>query len=62
MSMKSILSVKITDNGRHWHKEIRVFGVPVYHRHDYTEEDKKRTIGFSSMPYVPVDVDEDWEE
>ncbi len=43
----------------HWHKEIRVFGVPVYHRHDYTDEEKKRAIGFNSMPYAPVDVDED---
>ncbi len=59
--MKSILSVKITDKGRHWQKEVRVFGVLVYHRHDYTEEDKRRTIGFNSMPYAPVDVDEDWE-
>lgn len=54
----------VTDKGQHWHKEIRVFGVLVYHRHDYTEENKKRTVGFNSMPYAHTDVDEDdrWEE
>ncbi len=60
--MKSILSVKITDKGRHWHKEIRVFGVLVYHRHDYIEENQRRAVGFNTMPYAPIDIDEDWEE
>ncbi len=60
--MKSILSVNITDKGKHWCKEIRIFGMLVYSRHDYSEGDKHRTIGFNSVSYAPIEVDEDWEE
>lgn len=62
--MKGIFSVEITDKGEHWHKEIRIFGVLVYHRHDYTKGGRQRTCGFNTMPYAPVDVSEDdgWED
>lgn len=60
--MKGIFSVKITDEGEYWYKEIRIFGVLVYSRHDFTHENKRRQIGFNSLPYSPIEIDDDYYE
>lgn len=59
--MKSILSIKITDTGKHWRKEIRLFGITVYSRHDFTEESEKRQIGFNTYPIAPIDIEDEEE-
>lgn len=55
------LSIEITDEGKHWRKEIRLFGLLIYSRHDYAEEIVKRPIGFTSYPYSPIEI-EDYDE
>ena len=58
----TIIRIKIEDSGAHWHKRIWLFGIPVYHRHDYTKGEANRTVGFNAMPYNPIDVDDEYEE
>ncbi len=60
--MRSIVSIKITDKGKHWHKEVRIFGVLVYSRHDYTECERQAPIGFTVFPSTLVNVEEDYYE
>jgi len=39
----TIIEVSIHDEGDHWHKTVKLFGLTVYHRHDFTKgADKKR--------------------
>lgn len=33
----SLISIRINDDGKHWNEEIRIFGILVYRRHDYTQ-------------------------
>lgn len=59
----TLLKITINDDGEHWDKEISVFGIVVYHRHDFTKEPEKRsrTVGFNVMPSDPVEIeDEDY--
>lgn len=59
----ALLHIKITDNGKHWEKEVRILGIKVYHRHDYTSQPAVRKIGFTSYQDVPVEIeDEDYYE
>lgn len=62
----TLLKITINDDGEHWDKKISVFGIVVYHRHDFTKEPEKRsrTVGFNVMPSDPVKIeDEDcWSE
>ena len=58
----AIVRITINDNGEHWHKRIWLFGIPLYHRHDYTKGESNRTIGFNTMSYNPIDVDDEYEE
>lgn len=55
----TVVRIEIKDCGGHWHKKVWVFGIPVYHRHYYSEKPQNRTVGFNVMPYNPVDVDDD---
>lgn len=32
-----MIKIDIHDDGEHWHKTMKVFGITVYHRHDYTK-------------------------
>lgn len=62
----TLLKITINDDGEHWHKTVKLFGLTVYHRHDFTKEPEKRsrTVGFNVMPSDPVEIeDEDcWSE
>lgn len=50
-------------NGEHWHKRVSVFGIPIYHRHDFTKNAEKRSVGFNMLAAVSGETeDEDWEE
>lgn len=56
----TLIKISINDNGEHWEKKISLFGICVYHRHDFTKNaDKKKTVGFNVMPSDPVDVDDE---
>lgn len=56
-----LVSITITDNGEHWEKKIRILGIPVYHRHDYTKEPQRRAVGFQVFESNLVEVvDEDY--
>lgn len=56
----TIIEVSFHDEGEHSHKTVKLFGLTVYHRHDFTKNaDKKKTVGFNVMPSDPVDVDEE---
>lgn len=57
----TLIKISINDNGEHWEKKISVFGICVYHRHDFTKEPEKRAVGFDTAASVPGDVeDEDY--
>lgn len=43
----SLVSIKINDDGQHWDKQIRICGVLVYHRHDYTRGKENPKVGFA---------------
>lgn len=60
----SLIRISINDNGEHWEKKISLFGICVYHRHDFTKQTDKKTVGFNVMASVPGDVEDDdyWEE
>ena len=46
----AIIDIKIIENGKHWSKSIRVFGIPIYYRYDYTKEiNKPQSVGFFSV-------------
>ena len=55
----TLLKITINDDGEHWDKKISVFGIVVYHRHDFTKESEKRsrTVGFNVMPSDPVEIE-----
>lgn len=60
----SIIEVSIRDEGEHWHKTVKLFGLTVYHRHDFTKDAEKKCVGFNVYPTHLVEVeDEDcWSE
>lgn len=57
----SLLKITINDEGENWDKKISVFGIVVYHRHDFTKEPEKRnrTVGFNVMPSDPVEIEDE---
>lgn len=54
-----LLEITIRDEGEHWYKEIRLFGLLIYSHHDYTREPKKRQVGFQVYPDSIVEVVEE---
>ena len=58
----SIIEVSIHYNGEHWHKRVSVFGIPLYHRHDFAKDAEKKCVGFNVYhPTNLVEVeDEDY--
>lgn len=57
----SLIEIEIRDNGEHWHKRVSVFGIPLYHRHDFTKDAEKKCVGFNVYPTNLVEVeDEDY--
>lgn len=56
-----MIKIEIHDDGEHWHKTVKIFGITVYHRYDYTK-DKTRPIGFNAMAQIPDEIedDDDW--
>lgn len=56
----ALIKVTIQDDGEHWDKRISVFGIAVYHRHDFTKEteEKSRCIGFNAAASVFCDADD----
>lgn len=57
----TLIDIDINDNGEHWHKRVSVLGICVYHRHDYTKNAEKRSVGFNTMAPVSGEIeDEDY--
>lgn len=54
-----LIEVIIRDEGRDWDKVVKVLGVMVYHRHDYTQDEHRRPVGFEAFPDAQADVEED---
>lgn len=58
-----MIRIEIHDDGEHWHKTVKLFGITVYRRHDYTRNNEPRPIGFNSMSHIPSEIeDEDCQE
>lgn len=58
-----MIKIDIHYDGEHWHKTVKIFGITVYYRHDYTKNNNLRPIGFNSMAQIPCDIeDDDYEE
>lgn len=53
----SLIEVSIRDEGEHWHKRISLFGIPLYHRHDFTKDAEKKCVGFNVYPSNLVEVE-----
>lgn len=58
----SLIEIEINDNGEHWHKRIKLLGLTVYHRHDFTKGEERRTVGFNVMAPVPGDIEDEYQE
>ncbi|MDE6020288.1 MAG: hypothetical protein K2H01_04710, partial [Ruminococcus sp.] len=57
LQIMSFISIRINDDGQHFEKKIRILGVLVYHRHDYTKyNNDKNQIGFNTGQYCPGDI------
>lgn len=57
--IRDMIKIDIHDDGEHWHKTVKVFGITVYHRHDYTKNNGPRPIGFNPMAQIPGEIEED---
>lgn len=60
----SIIEVSIHDEGEHWDKKVKVFGIPVYHRHNFTKNVEKKAVGFSTLAPVSGEIEDEeyWPE
>lgn len=57
----TLLKITINDDGEHWDKTVKLFGLTVYHRHDFTKDAEKKCVGFNVYPTNLVEVeDEDY--
>lgn len=54
----SLITITIRDDGENWHKGIRIFGLLIYSRHDFTKDIEKRQIGFTAYPDCPMEIDD----
>lgn len=54
-----IINIYIHEEGEHWSKTVKLFGLTVYHRHNFTKNADKKTVGFNVMPYDPINVDDE---
>lgn len=60
LQIMSLVSIRINDDGSNWEKQIRICGILVYHRHDYTKHNNvSRPIGFTSGQYCSGEVREE---
>lgn len=62
--IRDMIKIDIHDDGEHWHKTMKVFGITVYHRHDYTKNNEPRPIGFNSMAQISGEIEDEeyWPE
>lgn len=60
----AIIEVSIHDEGEHWYKRITFLGIPVYHRHGFTKDAEKKTVGFTVYPtdLVEIEGEDYWPE
>lgn len=58
-----LIQIEIKDDGEHWYKTVKIFGITVYHRHEYSKNNEQRPIGFSTLAPISGEIeDEDWED
>lgn len=56
----SLISIQINDDGYNWDKKIRILGILIYHRHDYTKYTKPyKQIGFNTGQFCSGEI---WDE
>lgn len=55
-----MITIDIHDDGEHWFKTVKIFGITVYRRHDYTKNYKPRPIGFITFPDSIVEVEDEF--
>ena len=57
----SLLKINIKNEGENWHKRIYLFGIMIYHRHEYKELPKPiQPIGFNTGQYCPGEILEEY--
>lgn len=57
----SIIEVSIYDEGEHWRKTVKLFGITIYCRHDFSKDYKPRPVGFVTFPDAIVEVEDEFE-
>lgn len=59
-----MITIDIPDDGEHWHKTVKIFGITVYRRHDYTKNNQPKPIGFNAMAQIPGEIEDEeyWSE
>lgn len=60
--MKAIFQIDIKEEGEHWWREIRLFGLLIYSRHDFIKNQERRSAGFSTLPSDYIDIEEEYYE
>ena len=58
----SLIDIDINDNGEHWHKTVKLFGIIVYRRHDFSKRYKPGPSGFDIFPDAIVEVENEFDE
>lgn len=56
----SIIEISIRDEGEDWRKTIKLFGITVYRRHDFSKDNKPRPVGFATFPDAIVEVEDEF--
>lgn len=56
-----LIEITINDDGEHWHKTVKLFGLTLYHRHDFTKDNKPRPVGFTVFPDAIVEVKDEFD-
>lgn len=53
----SLIQISINNTGEHWDKQIRLFGILIYHRQEFTANgSENRQIGFTAAQYCPGEI------
>lgn len=60
----TLIEITINDDGEHWRKTVKLFGLTLYHRHDFTKDAERRAVGFNTMTLVSGEIEDDeyWDE
>lgn len=54
-----LISIHIKDNGEHWEKTVKMCGITVYRRHDFTKEPQRKAVGCQVFENSIVEVEDE---